>query len=414
MTRSFFSRAALSLMVTLFAAACSNDEPMVGVDGGPPDLGPPITDMNVADRAAPMDLGFDMALVDFGRDLSEVDAAEDPCHGACAAFETCCVEGLLGHCESLEDGGVCPMPDLSVVPETVMSTLSVQWEYIEPGDCSIVEGCVAAPGWRRLMRFATQTPNIGNADMRIGMPSLDDPHFEYSTCHRHYHFVGYADYQLNNGEGVEVGHGHKQAFCLLDSERYVDDPAVSRSQRYTCDDQGIQAGWSDVYTANLDCQWVDVTDVAPGEYSLRVSINYERIIAESNFDNNVADVPVVIPVDEAITPLEPCSESREGLGRECGWVVASNGACVAGTTLQVGCGARCDLGTCSGDPIMRVCAGSAACGAREALRWDDDTCGRQCPSTSFTCPESGTYTVMTAPYRSADSYSCIVASNSTP
>ena len=41
----------------------------------------------------------------------------------------------------------------------------------------------------------------------------------------------------------------------------------------TCSDQGIQAGWADVYGAHLDCQWIDVTDVPAGIYTLEIEVN---------------------------------------------------------------------------------------------------------------------------------------------
>jgi len=46
---------------------------------------------------------------------------------------------------------------------------------------------------------------------------------------------------------------------------------------------------------SCDCQWLDITDVAPGAYSLRVTINPDRVLTESNYDNNETTVPVTIP-----------------------------------------------------------------------------------------------------------------------
>ena len=60
-------------------------------------------------------------------------------------------------------------------------------------------------------------------------------------------------------------------------------------------DQGIQAGWSDLYGNTLDCQWLDITDLPAGDYQLKVSLNPSREIQEVTFDNNTAVVPVKIP-----------------------------------------------------------------------------------------------------------------------
>lgn len=400
----------VTMMVGAFAACEQTGDAGLALDAGVDATSDADSaDLGLVDSGPP-DLGVDMmmSMPDAGPDMVDLDGAVDPCGGRCSATETCCIEGFLGECEELAEGEACPMPDLTVLPETVTETLSVTWEYFPPTHCAIVEGCVGAPGWRRLMRFATQTPNVGDADLRLGAPSAEDPRFEYSSCHEHFHFLGYADYQLNNSEGAEVGHGHKQAFCLLDSQRYVDEPMTPTREMYSCDYQGIQRGWSDVYTANLDCQWVDVTDLPAGSYSLRLSINYNRVIPEASYDNNVIDVPVEVPVEEPVTPLTPCTEEREGAGRECGWTMAQHNICTPGTMIELGCGSRCGLGTCGGDPMVRVCAGDGDCGAREAVTTDDDSCGRQCPMATFVCPDSGDYTVLTAPYRTTDEYACTV------
>ncbi len=39
--------------------------------------------------------------------------------------------------------------------------------------------------------------------------------------------------------------------------------------------QGITAGCKDVYYYNIDCQWIDVTELPLGTYTLRVAINPE-------------------------------------------------------------------------------------------------------------------------------------------
>ena len=39
--------------------------------------------------------------------------------------------------------------------------------------------------------------------------------------------------------------------------------------------------------SQLDCQWIDVTDVFAGKYVMRINVNPQRQVAESDFTNNI-------------------------------------------------------------------------------------------------------------------------------
>jgi hypothetical protein len=321
-----------------------------------------------------------------------------------------CCPAALGHaCLAPSADGDCPLPDLAIDGERARVSARVLWEYFAEDDCQLVEGCIAASGWRRVLRFETFTPNHGEGDLRLGAPVEGSPNFTYSGCHDHFHFNGYADYRLHDATGAEVGMGHKQAFCLEDTEQVDDGAGVRTRPRYDCDDQGISRGWGDNYYAGLDCQFVDVTDVAPGEYTLHISINGEHVIPEVSYADNVADVPVTIPAVGSVDPLAPCVASYDGT-RDCGWTGLPASSCTPGSEVEVGCGSACGLGTCEGDPIMRVCPGDTPCDSRDALAFTDDGCDDEsyCPMTAFTCPDGGRYNVLLAPYATGDTdWACI-------
>lgn len=192
-------------------------------------------------------------------------------------------------CPNIDASG--GMPDLVPMGERTRDSLTRQEQGFQADDCAIVEGCVGGPGVRTLMRFSTVVYNQGPGDLSVGPPSDSDPAWEYSLCHGHYHLKGVAEYELLDGSGV-VASGHKQSFCLVDTVRV--DPAAGCAS-YTCDDQGIAAGWADIYAATLDCQWIDITGLPAGPYVLRVRVNPEQTLPESDYSNNVYEISVVLP-----------------------------------------------------------------------------------------------------------------------
>ena len=164
------------------------------------------------------------------------------------------------------------------------------------------ERCVGGPGIRKLLRFGVIVDNIGQHDLVIGDPSNQPERFSFSECHGHYHFRAAARYELIGAGDQIVARGHKQGFCIRDNlPNREDAPATARYP--DCEYQGITAGWSDWYPAILDCQWIDVTDVAPGDYQIRVAWNTARLIPETNYDNDIASTPFSIPAPTSSPPV---------------------------------------------------------------------------------------------------------------
>ena len=179
-----------------------------------------------------------------------------------------------------------PPPDLALVTAEMTGTTVIADTTFTAQSCEVVEGCIVAPGTRRLLRFATVTENIGAGDLVLGAvppPGVSEGIFVWSPCHMLHHIVGYADYELRDATGV-VTTGHKQGFCLEDDEQV--DPAQGPSHGYNCSLQGLSPGWADVYGNGLPCQWVDITGVASGTYTLRVVIDASGVLGDSNRDNN--------------------------------------------------------------------------------------------------------------------------------
>jgi hypothetical protein len=352
----------------------------------------------------PTDTTVEVALLE---EDEKCGAPEDQCDEGLACCTACCSPDEVPRCAPVDEAGACPLPDLWIDETRVPPTVDVQDMYFAEDDCAIHEGCVSAAGWRRVLKFALTTPNTGTADLAFGEPG-DNDDFEFSTCHQHYHFASYADYQLHDTSGAVVATGHKQAFCLMDFEIWDQDAG---GYRYHCYDQGISMGWADTYDSYLDCQFIDITDVPEGDYNLNLAINTEGVIPELDMANNVADVPVSI-LDPANEPpvTEPCDHEAYGMYRNCGWDNAGVMACVPGEDVVVGCEGGCDS-DCDGDTVMRLCDGdNVECRGIDAIDHNDDACwGNRCSSAEIICPDSGFVTALTGSWWGSGSASCLVA-----
>ncbi len=196
----------------------------------------------------------------------------------------------------------------SISIDTILAKPPGPFQPIDPiapisGNCVLHpdEACVGGPGQRRLLRFGVRVHNRGDEDIVIGDPLTLPDLFKFSACHGHHHFAQAADYALLDSSGAVVAQGHKQGFCLEDT--VPTDRNTTWPRRYDCKYQGIQVGYSDDYPPQLDCQWIDITDVKPGPYTIHVAWNPQGLIPDTNFENNQAYVPVLIPEPESQAPV---------------------------------------------------------------------------------------------------------------
>ncbi len=169
----------------------------------------------------------------------------------------------------------CPnAPDLVVLQDELVNSISA--DVILNGDaCAVQEGCLRGTGTRRIVRFTTHIKNIGNQDYFIGSPPLDPAlpsnQFAWDACHQHWHYRGYAEYVLFNALGTRLPVGSKNGFCVLDLE--CNDGGLGK---YTCGNMGITSNCGDIYNADLPCQWIDITDLPAGNYTLVVRVNWDK------------------------------------------------------------------------------------------------------------------------------------------
>jgi hypothetical protein len=131
-------------------------------------------------------------------------------------------------------------------------------------------------------------------------PSSAELIYVTADGHEHWHLQRAAKYSLwNAAKTAEVAPAQKVGFCLDDSEHVEPiGPSVAvysdATGREFCRQhqplatslfEGVSAGWRDLYSSNLAYQWVDASNVLPGEYRLREDVNTTGVIKETGGAN---------------------------------------------------------------------------------------------------------------------------------
>jgi hypothetical protein len=315
--------------------------------------------------------------------------------------------------------------DLAVIQEAMSQENAIYYRYFSPDACEIVEKCIAKPGWRRFLSFSANVRNDGNSELNIG--DVTDPNnpwvksnaFEYSGCHKHYHFSHYGTYRYGSAPGS------KKAFCLEDTDRVRNDESTSLiANHQTCQSQGISAGWGDEYQFGLPCQGVDITDADtdsknPADTTLSFVVNPDRFLCEGTpvldasgnliFDPTSFTSDAGLPVSRERCNFTPryaanntaafnlpapdagsfvsagCKNGEIGPLRDCGFSARpiETLACTPGQTVQLRC--RAD----DAPQVLRVCEKSEALGGVDCTFRDSVVNAIVKPSgttISFTCP----------------------------
>jgi hypothetical protein len=219
-----------------------------------------------------------------------------------------------------------------------------------PTDVSVVSIYTSA-GFRYRLGFTTRIVNRGAGALRVvghrasrsrpemsasqnvklsgggwrSYPRVGTLRYIGERDHRHWHLLGFDHYSLLR-KGLSFRRAHKLGFCLGDRAREdqrAGAPLVSLGGR--CGDgmpdllsvrEGISVGWADVYMAQIEGQYFEVTGLSPGRYRVVERVNADRRIHESDYDNDVAWADIAIgrfPLDgqpPKVTVLARCGAPR--------------------------------------------------------------------------------------------------------
>ncbi|MGB2713048.1 MAG: lysyl oxidase family protein [Vicinamibacterales bacterium] len=172
---------------------------------------------------------------------------------------------------------------VNLVP--IVRNFSIHSENFTASSHDVEDGCVT-PGTHRVMRFDFLTHNKGNADLVAGDPADHPEWYVESASHGHFHLIDFNEFQLYDSSGNPTAAGAKQAFCLIDVERI--DPAAPASPQFTnCNsNQGVTAGWADLYDKSLPCQYIVVDNIPDGDYTLLSTTNAQHLFPEDTYEDN--------------------------------------------------------------------------------------------------------------------------------
>ncbi len=189
-----------------------------------------------------------------------------------------------------------------------------------------VEEELATPPMKTFQRLFTTNAEEKNIE-RAHVDETSSGELVYSAGdgHHHWHLQKIASYSLwNASKTAEVAPAQKVGFCLDDSQHvetsigpsspvYSDNVAPFREfcQRYrpnaTSLFEGISVGWRDVYDSSLAFQWVDLSNVLPGEYWLREDVNRLGFVKETGGEN----VPVYSNTATVVPGFDALAQTTE-------------------------------------------------------------------------------------------------------
>ncbi|MDQ4100226.1 MAG: lysyl oxidase family protein, partial [Chloroflexota bacterium] len=115
----------------------------------------------------------------------------------------------------------------------------------------------------------------------------------YHPSHYHYHFLGFARYQLLKRDAAGVYQttslrSNKTSYCVMDTYRLTSSAGYSIYSSCGNRLQGLTVGWGDQYPSSLPDQWIDLgTSPLPnGYYAVKSTADPDNKLSEAGRDSN--------------------------------------------------------------------------------------------------------------------------------
>lgn len=134
--------------------------------------------------------------------------------------------------------------------------------------------------------------------------------------HNHWHVRDLEKYELVSQNGLTRRYGEKHGFCFWDNYEYNTAlPGYPTTAQYTGTNScktlgdgtvtmGLSIGWGDMYPYYLTDQYIDITGLPAGEYTVTATADWANWFVESNDTNNSTIARIRISKNGA-TVLDP-------------------------------------------------------------------------------------------------------------
>lgn len=195
----------------------------------------------------------------------------------------------LTQCEYPPVGQFCDGPDLAPGYTTLVNSLQIN-NHHNAQSCEVAEGCILGTGERQLLYYGVTIWNYGNQPYYPGTPTNNPDAYEWAECHGHFHYMGFAESYLYDENFQQIDFARKTSYAIVNTGCL---PGV------TPNGPALAPGCADTYPAGYACQWVDITNITPGNYILVLRVNGPELPdylgrVETNFDNNAVQVCLYI------------------------------------------------------------------------------------------------------------------------